>query len=410
MAFVIGFFAVAVAPAPRSPVQTEHLQKIQALFQAGGLKQASVALDSRGRVELKGAYEDEPEVARAFSLAQTVVGVQWVSPITPEQIKVRAWISSVESFFGARQPPPDTTVAAPETRAADPPGPVRAKYALLAGVGQFQDGHIRHLQYPAKDAADIYQYLVDPSGGNFPPENVVLLRDAQVTRSAVVEALDGIKAKAGPDDLVLVYLSSHGTPPDMYGGVHVVTYDAVVKPREKVWQTSVSEDILRSFIQGVRTKRLIIVLDACYSNGAYAKVPGFLPPGGKSLEADADEGAGRSQRYMAQRLLGMKDLTYEPPAAPASPKTVRQSWGKVLISASDAGERSWESDTLHNSIFTHYFLEGLVRTRGSVKAAFEYARPLVREQVKREKGTDIEQTPQVTPNRSEWDISFTTRS
>jgi hypothetical protein len=35
-------------------------------------------------------------------------------------------------------------------------------------------------------------------------------------------------------------------------------------------------------------------------------------------------------------------------------------------------------DGIAGSIFTH-FLEGLARTRGSLKAAFEYALPLVRQ-------------------------------
>ena len=112
---------------------------------------------------------------------------------------------------------------------------------------------------------------------------------------------------------------------------------------------------------------------------------------------------------MAQRLLGMKDLVYDTTSSADPPNAVRQGWGKVLISASDAGERSWESDQLRNSIFTHYFLQGLVRTRGSVKAAFEYSRPLVQQQVQREKGRDIVQNPQATPSRVEWDISVASK-
>jgi hypothetical protein len=112
---------------------------------------------------------------------------------------------------------------------------------------------------------------------------------------------------------------------------------------------------------------------------------------------------------MARRLLGMKDLVYEPPAAKRSPTPASNGWGKVLISASGAGERSWESDQLQSSIFTHFFLDSLARNRCSVKAAFEHARPLVHDQVKREKGSDIDQTPQVTPSRTGWDIALAAR-
>jgi len=109
-----------------------------------------------------------------------------------------------------------------------------------------------------------------------------------------------------------------------------VTYDAEVKPRERIWETSLTEGILRDFIQNVRTKRLIVIMDACYSNGAYGQIAGFLPEGGKSLGAGWDEGYGRSQRDMAQRLLGAKELVLTGPSPP-------KGWAKILISASDAG-------------------------------------------------------------------------
>jgi hypothetical protein len=402
--------AMAMAQVPRSPVQPRHLQAIRELLRDNGLTRAEVILDNRGRVELQGAYENEREVDRAFSLAQTIVGVRWVSPVTPERIRVRAWMSCLESLFAGR--PCGTPVSRTPAGEASPdssPGSIKEKYALIVGVGRFHEPGIQSLKYSAKDAADVYRYLISPAGGNFPPAAIVLLQDESATRPAMVAALERIKAKAGPDDLVFIYLSSHGTPPDKFGGVHLVTYDAVVKPRDQVWQTSLSEDVLRSFIQGVRAKRLIIILDACYSNGAYARVPGFLPQGGKSLESGEQEGYGQSRQYMAQRLLGMKDVVYEPSSGPEPPRAVRHGWGRVLISASDAGERSWESEILKNSIFTHYFLDGLVRHRGSVKAAFEYSRPLVRQQVQREQGYDTLQTPQVTPSRPEWDISVDSR-
>jgi hypothetical protein len=107
---------------------------------------------------------------------------------------------------------------------------------------------------------------------------------------------------------------------------------------------------------------------------------------------------------MAQRLLGAKDLVLEEAPAAAPPQSA--GWGKVLISASNAGERSWESDQLRNSVFTRYFVEGLRRHQGSLGEAFEYAKPLVYQQVKREKGADIEQNPQLTPSRRDWNMSL----
>jgi Caspase domain len=242
-----------------------------------------------------------------------------------------------------------------------------------------------------------------PSGGNFRPERMVLLQDQRATRAEVLKAMETIKAQADPDDLVLAYFSSHGTPPNEFGGVHMTTYDTVLKPREQVWESSVSDDKLRSFIEGVRAKRLIIILDYCYSNGAFANVPGFVASGSKSFMANANEGYGWSQRAMAERLLGMKNPGREQPSGAKSLSAAPHQWGTILISASGAGELSWESNALRSSVFTHYFLDGLVRTRGSLREAFEHAHPRVLEYVKSEKSAV--QTPQLTSKPSPSDIS-----
>ena len=96
------------------------------------------------------------------------------------------------------------------------------------------------------------------------------------------------------------------------------------------------------------------------------------------------------------------------PTAIVSPQDSRlpNGWGKVLISASDSRERSWESDRLHNSIFTYYFIQGLQTYHGTIKESFDYSKPLVERTVKEEKGIDIDQHPQLTPSRKEWNMSI----
>jgi uncharacterized caspase-like protein len=394
--------------AARSPVAAGHLAQIGQLFQANGIRAGRVGVDRQGRVELQGQFENDREVDLAFSLAQTVVGVRWVSPVTPENVKVKAWEDCLSRLL-AGEPcggrPSPLTADRPPGDVGVPPGPVGNKYGLVVGVGRFR-GPITPLQYANKDAYDVYAYLIDPAGGNFRRDNVILLRDEHATRDNVVRALAELQRLAREDDLVFVYFSSHGTPPDKFGGVHVVTYDSEVNPRERIWETSVNETILREFVQNIRTKRLVVLMDACYSNGAYQHVAGFLPPGGKSLDVAGDEGFGRSRRYMAQRILGAKDLVVDDGSPRSTQGATAAGWGKILISASDAGERSWESDQLRNSIFTRYLIDGLRLNHGSVKEAFDYARPLVRQQVKREKGAELEQNPQLTPNRRDWNMSI----
>ena len=288
--------------AQSTSVTDAHIQQINQQFAQKGVPNGFVALDSYGRLELKGDYEDEMQVDRAFSIAQTVVGVKWVSPVTPENIKVKEWERKLGSLFSR------AAVLKPQVRGDAPVGPVRNRYALVVGVGKFKNG-ITPLQYSVRDATLFYRFLLEQAG--FTKNNTYFLADQNATSSNVVKYLNGIRNAAQEDDLVVVYMSSHGTPPDKFGGVYIVTYDTEVNPRERVWHTSVAESALKDFVENLRARRLVMVLDTCYSNGAYRAIPGFLPPGGKSLGVgDENEGYGVSTAQ-GKRLFGAKDIVLE---------------------------------------------------------------------------------------------------
>ncbi|NWF98601.1 MAG: caspase family protein [Nitrospirae bacterium] len=404
---IITFFVFSFTEvhSQQSPVTNQHIEQINNLLQRNNVPRGYAVLDRFGRIELKGEYEDEDEVDRAFSIAQTVVGIKWVSPVTPENIRVKTWEKRFADLFSRAK------VLTPEVKGSGIPGPIKNRYALVVGIGEFkaESQGIPRLNFAVHDARSFYNFLIDPKRGGFLKQNVTFLTNRDATRDNIANALNKIRNIAEQDDLVTIYMSSHGTPPDKFGGVFIVTYDTEVKPREKVWRTAISENMLRDFIENLRAKRLVMILDACYSNGAYRKVPGFLPPGGKSLGASDNEGYGISKEY-AKRLLGAKDIVFEDePHQKSSPKSYIDSddgWGNVLIGASGPGEQSWESDQLNNSIFTYYFLDGLNRYNGSVQKAFYHAKPLVPKRVKQEKGEDIDQNPQVIATTPNWDMKL----
>lgn len=397
LAFMVLGFGSTTLFSESSPVTDDHIGKINDLFKKNGVSQGYAALDPYGRIELMGEYADEKEVDKAFSLAQTTVGVKWVSPVTPENIKVKEWERRLGGLFSRAK------VVKPVVSEGPPVKTIRNRYALIVGVGEFKHG-ITPLKYSVRDAESFYQFALERG---FNQKDIIFLTNEKATRDNIAKALDKIQSMAREDDLVGIYFSSHGTPPDKFGGVHIVTYDTEVKPRERVWHTAITETMFKDFIEKLRARRLVIILDTCYSNGAYNKVPGFLPPGGKSLGEDEGEGYGISKAF-GKRLLGAKDIVSEEDETPAPTGSKDMTaYGKVLISASGAGEKSWESNTLNNSIFTYYFLEGLKKKNGSVKEAFSYSKPLVAERVKKEKGSDIEQNPQVLATNKEWDMRLT---
>ena len=174
-------------------VTAQHLAAINNSFVRNGISAGRVESDPYGRVVLKGEYADEQEVDRAFSLAQVVVGARWVSPVTPEGIRVKAWERRLGGLFAR------SSVLAPPVRGDLPPGPIRNRYALVVGVGQFMHG-IQPLEFAARDAMNFYQFLTDPRRGQFQPANVVYLTDGNATRANVGAALANLQRVAEDDD------------------------------------------------------------------------------------------------------------------------------------------------------------------------------------------------------------------
>lgn len=417
-----------------SPVKPSHLDIIRSLFLEKGLKDASARLDQYGRVQLFGAYKDSQEVELAFSLAQSVAGVRWTSPVTPDNVRLKKWGNVFKEAFPqkrAETPPPvqvpvksraesipkpqhrpliaekRETIAvpaeAPRTVTQETAAP--KKYALVVGVSNFRanekyklkTGRELDLRYAAADATSVYNYLIDPKYGKFEKKNVRLLLNSDATRANIENALNDIRKKAEYNDEVAVYFSSHGKPVSN-GSMSIITHDTDLSNPYQVAQTSFSCDHLKDFVFQTKARNLVVVLDVCYSGKAFKNIDGFY---NTRVAVDAsDDNQGISRTVMAKSLLGAKDVILDDEVVKDAGLSDKESI-RVLISASDYGERSWESESLKSSVFTGYFVEGL-KKRPSVKRAFEYARPNVEKHVKEEKQTD--QHPQVVTNSSKWDI------
>lgn len=419
MRFVIALYLVSLVMAScgasAAGPDTEDLREIHKRLEQVNLPTARVVLGRDGRVELVGEYRNRSEVQIAFSVAQSVVGVKWVAPTTPENIKypvegmaeaLRAHMRNIPTIrIPSMIEEPVQTPSKPTMTTPVEPN----RYALVVGIGEFQDARIQRLKYTAKDAEDIYRYLITPAGGGFQKQNVTLLTNRQATRRAVEEALDNLAARVRPGDTVLIYISSHGAPLNDRENMNIVMYDTRPKPRHDIFLTSLTDEKLSQTVRALDAARLLIVLDTCYSGAAYAKVPEFLATGAKDLLVEEDREAvqgipSSSLKYLAK---GGKDLLVETtPAVPSVPQSAAPP-AKVLISASDASEKSWESEQLRNSFFTYYLLDG-IRKYANVHDAYAYAKPAVSTAVKREKGAT--QTPQAVFLPAEVDFQLTNRA
>jgi len=255
------------------------------------------------------------------------------------------------------------------------PGPlpsrVRAKYALLVGVGTFSDKTIQPLKYPAKDARDLREVLVHPVYGHFPLENVFLLTDEQATRANILKAVNEIAERAREDDLVLLFISSHGSPSKSGLGLrgigYIVAHDST---QSEIYVNSIDFEDLSKKVSLIGARRKVLLLDTCFSGQG----------GSKSLLL---EGRGIEPQTAAMFLSGE---------------------GSYVITSSQEDEASFESDALQNGYFTHFLIEAL--KEGSepptVGEVFSRLSTRVREAVATDKGAS--QKPQLYPRDGTGDV------
>lgn len=258
--------------------------------------------------------------------------------------------------------------AAPEMAA------VRDKFALVVGIGTFQDSRIPHLRYTAKDARDFHSYLLDPNAGRFDPDNVELLIDRAATRENILKAIQRIFLRATERDLLVVYVSSHGSPLEnklgLQGVGYIVTHDTDL---DDIYVNSLEFQSFSEKISLIKAARKITFLDTCYSGQA--------------------------------RRTGSKDLVVTPLAISAeSARLFTSTEGSYLVTSSDTNEKSWESDRLQNSFFTYHLLAAL-RQAGeppTLKDVFASLAQKVATGVLKEKNAG--QHPQLHPASASGDV------
>lgn len=249
--------------------------------------------------------------------------------------------------------PVSAQVKAPASTAINTP--IKDKWALVIGVSQFAIPSL-NLKYAAKDAQDFRDFLV--SKCNFAPDHVKLLQNEQATKDKILDVLGDswLPRVSLPDDLVVIFISSHGSPSDLdVAGVnYVVAHDT--NP-DKLFTTGIPIQHLAATIrERVHSNRVLVILDACHSGGA-----------GES------KGLVRSSNVDAAAIA--------------------QGTGHMVICSSTKSEASWESKNYQNGVFTHTLIEALQSkgTNTKLTDAFNTLKTGVQQQVAAERG--VMQTP-----------------
>jgi hypothetical protein len=242
-----------------------------------------------------------------------------------------------------------------------PPGVVRNKWALVVGVGEFESDAFPELKWAAKDASDFASVLKGP--GNFPVDNVQVLLDKNASLAEVRRGIGWLREKAGPDDLVVLYFASHGSPRDIdpNGVSYIITSDTKAKTGADLYASSLQMvDLVDDLNREIKARRVVLFLDTCFSGDALSQQPA--------------SGGSRAIRPPKVEFSAALDQ-------------IKSGVGRVVITASRHDEESWESSSLKNGHFTYHLVQLLKdQSEKPLKDIFPLLRDRVSESVQKEHG------------------------
>ncbi len=263
----------------------------------------------------------------------------------------------------------------PEGAAAAAPLPARigGKYALVVGINEFD--HAPHLNYAVNDAQSVASALTDPKTGRFQKDNVITLVNEQATLGEVRTSIGKIRERVKPDDMVLIYIASHGSPRqvDPNGVSYVIMHDTKLDTAANLYATSLQMiDLVEILRRDVQAKRVILILDTCFSGQA---------TGSRGVTVSHAPQAGQPTDFSA-----------------ATDKLVdagARGSARVVISASRADEESHEDPKLGHGLFTYFLLDEFEKSGGttSLESLFPNVRTRTAQAVRERFG--VSQTPTI---------------
>ncbi|HTO58060.1 MAG TPA: caspase family protein, partial [Pseudomonadales bacterium] len=138
--------------------------------------------------------------------------------------------------------------------------------ALLIGINKYKA--VPGLQGSVNDVQTMREILM--TRWNFQPANIQMLLDEQATRANILAALEDLVAISGPDDVVYVHYSGHGSQVQDLNGDEEDGLDETIVPQDGRTDDvpDIVDDELDVIFSKLRAKSAVIVLDSCHSGTA----------------------------------------------------------------------------------------------------------------------------------------------
>ncbi len=235
---------------------------------------------------------------------------------------------------------------------------VRKKLALVIGIGTFKDSKVNHLLFTANDAKAFSDLLQNECRFDYVK---TLINDAATVVNIKTE-IDKLAHLATPEDLVVIYVASHGSPEDMdtAGINYIVTFETDV---ENLYATAFKmDDLLNDIKKRIPAERVVAFIDTCYSGATFKEPPSGWHTSSRGLKVTPyGPRADSIQDELRRGNRGIQINTSSPAKdrITQNGQGLQQGIGRVIIAASRQDEKSWESEQYKHGFFTYFLIQGL---------------------------------------------------
>jgi transposase-like protein len=192
---------------------------------------------------------------------------------------------------------------------------------IFVGVDRYASPDIGWLSCARRDAVALDALFRDTLG-----EGGLLLVDEAATTQNIQSALSDLTG-CDPDDVVVLYFSGHGAPSHHLIGHDTDPYD--------LDRTGLALDDLTERFTAIPARRLLCILDCCFSGGMGAKV--LMP------DVRARGTLGSTEESLA-KMSGQ---------------------GRVVLTASSASQEAWENASLGHGFLTYHLIDALLGAGGA---------------------------------------------
>lgn len=194
-------------------------------------------------------------------------------------------------------------------------------YCLMIGINKFKDKLIHDLSYAKEDAEELYSDIIGKAGFG---DGAYHLNESKATKKNILKKLVDLKKIAKKEDTVLIFIASHGDFKcyNDKNDYYIMAFDT---NSDDIESTAISMSSLRNAVSEIRSERKVIFLDTCYS-------------GGISRDNTPTRISDSVKEDVFNRL---------------------QNEEYIIITSSQATQKSFECDKIKHGVFTYYLLMGL---------------------------------------------------